>query len=519
MNSSSQLTFAQIFSALFRHKFKSLFMFALVLAVVISAFLLLPRKYGSEGQLFVQLGRGNSGLNPTTGGIPVSIQDSRETEIRSVLEIVKSRAVLENVIKRESMLGGTIGDQILESRFSLFDLNLPVSLGRSAKSPDEAISEDEFKMLRRQELAIKRLNKSTSVDSQKKTSVISIYAKASSATLASEIVDAMMKEARQKHKEVHQVEGSTGFFEAEYERQQNELDQALTLQQEFRQKHDFLSVQGQRDTLQMVEDKLASDLINAKAAFASAQKNYESIKFEMSKISEQVAMPTRGREKRAFENSETSLMALRQELAGLLASKARTHPEVRQVQDQINLMERQLGSMKVDRTETIMALNPVFEKVKTQLVLAGSTLDGAKARLAALEQEKITVAEKRKELGVLVQQGARLQRNVDLANQFLGNYRTKLGEARVLDQLDKDDITDLVVAQNGTRVVKHISPRGSILLPCGLIAALLTALATALFFERNRLSAGLSEAEVEQILDLPVLVTLPRVYSSRNMVN
>ena len=68
-------------------------------------------------------------------------------------------------------------------------------------------------------------------------------------------------------------------------------------------------------------------------------------------------------------------------------------------------------------------------------------------------------------------------------------------------------------------MVKHVSPKGSLIIPFGFLCGLLAGLAVALFFDRNRLNTDLNEVEIEQVLNLPVLVTLPRVYSSRNMVN
>ena len=112
-----------------------------------------------------------------------------------------------------------------------------------------------------------------------------------------------------------------------------------------------------------------------------------------------------------------------------------------------------------------------------------------------------------------------LQRNVDVARQYLSIYTQKRGESKAMSLLDELNISDVVVAQEANFVVKHVSPKGSLILPLGFICALIAALATALFFDRNHLSATLNEGEVEQVLDLPVLVTLPRVYSSRNMVN
>ena len=85
--------------------------------------------------------------------------------------------------------------------------------------------------------------------------------------------------------------------------------------------------------------------------------------------------------------------------------------------------------------------------------------------------------------------------------------------------MDKQGISDIVVVQKPTLSVKHVSPKGALVMPLGAMVGLFAAVAATLYFERNHLSPTLDESEIEQVLDLPVLVTLPRVYSSRNMVN
>ena len=129
----NQITVSQVVGALLRHKIKSIIVFLLVMMFAVAVFVVWPRKFGSEGRLFVQLGRNNSGLNSTGGSQSVSIQDSRETEILSVAEIAKSRAVIEAVVDE-------IGpEQILESPFKfLGTLALPdfKSLFKSSDSVD-----------------------------------------------------------------------------------------------------------------------------------------------------------------------------------------------------------------------------------------------------------------------------------------------------------------------------------------------------------------------------------------------
>ena len=97
-------------------------------------------------------------------------------------------------------------------------------------------------------------------------------------------------------------------------------------------------------------------------------------------------------------------------------------------------------------------------------------------------------------------------------------YVRKMTETSVIDELDRSRISDIVVAQEANFVVKHVSPRGSILVPLGALMASLFAIGIALYSEKDLLSGHLSEEEVEQILEIPILVSLPKVPSQRNMV-
>src|SRR4051794_26215939 len=84
---------------LFRHKKKILTSFVLVLALAVAAIVFWPRNYSSEARLFVQVGRESVSLDPTaTTGQVMPIAVSRETEVNSVLEMLRSRVMIEKLV-------------------------------------------------------------------------------------------------------------------------------------------------------------------------------------------------------------------------------------------------------------------------------------------------------------------------------------------------------------------------------------------------------------------------------------
>src|SRR5689334_19277845 len=84
---------------LFRHKWKVMTCFTLSMCAAIAIIFYWPRQYRSESKLLVRLGRETVTLDPTatTGQIiPVSV--SRESEVATVLEMLRSRAMIEKLV-------------------------------------------------------------------------------------------------------------------------------------------------------------------------------------------------------------------------------------------------------------------------------------------------------------------------------------------------------------------------------------------------------------------------------------
>src|SRR6476620_1230330 len=71
-----------------------------MVAFAVTMILFLPRKYRSESKLFVHVGRESVTLDPTasTGGQMIPITVSRETEVNAVLEMLRSRVVVEKLV-------------------------------------------------------------------------------------------------------------------------------------------------------------------------------------------------------------------------------------------------------------------------------------------------------------------------------------------------------------------------------------------------------------------------------------
>lgn len=514
---NNQLTLTQIFGAVMRQKVKGLLAFLLVFCLIMGLFIIWPKSYGSEGKLHVQMTRTETNLTPVGSsgapGMGVSIQDTRETEIKSVEEVLKSRAVLEAVAKK-------IGPKkILDNPFSDWLPSLSVPSILKGKTSFDGMSPEEYKKLKRIELATNLLDESLTVHNTKKTSVISVYTKANSPRLAQEIVSEIISEARNIHQKMHGVTGSSAFFGEKIKESEDKLESAMAELENFRKDNQLLSVSGARTTLQEIIGTLEKNIVDTGVSVEQSQKQIDTLIKEIRRTPARVVLETKGVERKSGDDATSIVFQLKNERQRLLAQYQPSHPEVQKIDSRLAKMKKQLDDMKDDRTQRQSTINEVYSEVKMQLVRAQTENIGAKARLRSLNSRLKKAREDSIAMNRAEIDADRIQRRINDLRKNRDMYVSKGREATASLSLDNSNLSTLVVAQQPSFVLKHASPRGMLFLPIALILGTLAGLATAMFYERNHLSPSLNEIEVEQILEMPVLVTLPRVYSSRNMVN
>src|SRR5438874_2030953 len=131
------------------------------------------RAYRSQAKLFVRLGRENATLDPTAtvGQAPVlSVQQSRENEINTAVEILKSRVLLEKVA--DAVGAGAI-------------------LGESPAS-DDGREKQQYR-------AVARLTKLLEVEPIKKSNVLAVTFDGPSPELSQAIVSKLLEFYLQRH--------------------------------------------------------------------------------------------------------------------------------------------------------------------------------------------------------------------------------------------------------------------------------------------------------------------------------
>ncbi|MFV1967310.1 MAG: GumC family protein [Pirellulaceae bacterium] len=472
MNETSQsiISLRDIFRISFRHKWKAIPAFGCVFGLAVAGAFLWPKTFESEAKLFIRIGRSSVSLDPTvTVSQSVTTSEPREREINSILEILRSRELMDKVadeIKPTEILG---------PRFDLMS-----SLGVTAAP---APTEQETR-----EKAARELERSLSSGVSKNSNVIRIRCQARSPQLAQAILSAYIKAFTDHHLRLNRTSGSYAFFVSQIEQTKIRMEEAERALRDAKNRVGIGSVEGQTKLIEQQVTNLQQDLTNTSSAVASAEAKLTSLREQCPDTAEAVTSEaTGGSSATAIDNMRTELYRLQIHKRELLAKLSHEHPRVLAVQEQERQARRLLAQQEY-LTEK-MHLRSLTARVEELT----QNLEKAHQRFLKLNEDTIRI-------------GALKQRVSGLRASYQ-KYVENRELARIDGELESERISNVNVAQAPTFVSKPVSPDKAMVLVVGMVGGLFLAISMTLVSEYFDDSFQTPD-QVERVLDLPVVMTI-----------
>ena len=481
MNSTQTFTILDIITAIFKSPIKFILWFLAFFSLVILAYLIVPREYGSDGKLFVQVGRSSIGATPTTSAGSVSLQDSRDTEINSVVGLLKSREMADRVVE-------VIGvERILKpnSAIGRFTNNLP-SLSRGGGTAvddgETDLTSDEINAIKQRNKAIKQLMQSINVRHDKNTTVVSIGMKAQTPFLARDLVEAYLEQYKKKHVEVHTPQGS-GFFNEQLQiRKQALLDSEKKLEQ-FRSGFEVLDIGSARSILQREIDQLKLDALDTAVKFSEAQEKA----FQMTKAYADVPEFISGADTKtsslARDKAREALFNLELQESEMASRYKDGNPKLSAIRNTVNKAKSQLKSIPETFQESERNVNLAHKEILVMLTKSKADANGFEKRLQATEA---LLELKIREVGKLNQMArteSQIVLDVEIQKKAMLSIADKTAESVTIDALDNENISNVNIVQEACLVPKKMFPSGMTFAVFG--GALSAVLATMMTFFRQ----------------------------------
>ncbi|MEX1027845.1 MAG: hypothetical protein WD049_07535 [Candidatus Paceibacterota bacterium] len=425
--------------SLWRHKKSAGLFFVVVLGAVVLGTLLAPKRFQSEGVLYFRIGRENAALDPTTAvgqGTVFVMPTSRERELRSILEILKSRALLEGIVAavgQHEILADATGE------FAADVLSQP---------------EGEVPLADR---ALSKLKKGLDVSVPDDTNLIRIRYEGRTPEFAQQVVGKVLEIYVDHHVRIHRSIGTYDFLGRQASDMQKRLTEAEEQLRRLKAETGIVDPESQRAALVGLIGTLQEQLLESD----SASKTYA---VQLATLTDELSTLPQAK--------------------GLAALYTTNHPLLRAVQEQVGQTETVLDAENDPRTQLTESVNRVWEEgqiSRLSLVpLSTATEEKSESlrkQLAAARQELIELAEV--ELQIV-----RMQRQVDLADMTYRKYVSSVDQARLDEALEVEQISNVNVVQPATLEPKHVSPNLLLNGSAGFLAALIGAVSLAFYLDR-----------------------------------
>lgn len=467
------------------------FIVAAVLALAGATFM--PRSYYSEARLFVRFGRENQ-VDPTaSGGQMVALYESRESEINSLIEILKSRAIFDRVVDE------------LTPEFVLFG-----RAGRSQRSEvGDQKSEAVTQPTKRHQFAVSRLIKEVTISAPRKSNIITVSCKARSPAVAQQIVSKLVEVYQDEHVRVHRSPGSYEFFRQQADQSLAAWEKAADELRAAKDRLGIVTLEGRRkhldDTVAEINMRRLANQSEAKAT----QAKIAALDEQIARLPEKLITQETTGANAAADGMRQTLYTLEAQEHDLSAKMQDSHPRLIAVRKQVAELREVLEQQPHDRVQATEAINPSRQSLELSLLTEKSNADSLAAadRALAAQQEQLR--------GELAEHNAQsiaideLTQRMTLAEGNHKEYAQRLEQARISRTLDEERLSSLSLVQPASYVATPAGPRRSVVLAVGLFVAALSGLGTALICAwLNPLIA--TAEQLMAAIDLPLTGVVPR---------
>jgi uncharacterized protein involved in exopolysaccharide biosynthesis len=457
-------------SMLRRHAKRMTIAFAVVMAGTFAYTALSTPLYTSQAKVFVRLGRESVGLDPTaTTGETITFQDTRENELNSIQELLNSRKILEQIVD-------TVGAYVI--------------LDKSADEVDNTETKptiwsqlNPFVTYSARDKAINRLAKRFKVEVIRKSNIINISCEASSPELAQQIVELGIKFASDTHLRINRTAGSYDFFVNQAERQSDELQQHEAELRRLKNNTGIAELNAQRQ----VHIKRIADLEERRLLAETTLQSALAEVAERRKVLN--SLPETHITSEITGNPQTAAAKMREQLYALELKEQDISTKFQEGTFVVDQIRAQVAAAKKtlkdesDPLQVTKSLNAAHQAMQNALLDVQSKVSGYKAQVAALDTQLASAKRGLELFNEHETQMVHLERQIELEKGSFKKYAENREQARIDQDLERKNITNLNILQNPSRSATPTSPRVLMNLSFGFVLAMFSAFAAAIFSE------------------------------------
>jgi uncharacterized protein involved in exopolysaccharide biosynthesis len=492
-----------------RKKAFSLFFWAVFLGVLLFTYLS-PEIYRSEAKVLIRVGRESLSLDPTVDGPTHSLSQSRENEVNSELEIIKSRLLAERVIDSITpvvFLAGGIREADSGSSPNFFK-TAAAAVKKALRNRLNILKKEEEQLFDFQrEIAIATMTNNLAVAVEQKSNVITVAFEAPNPQFGREVLNTFLNLYQDHHIQVHSTQAPPHFFQDKVDSLLGKLQEKENTLETFRVTHNIAAIDIQKETLFAQISRVQSEIAEVNSQIAAAKAQNDSLEQALRNRSRDVELGrVAGKKSGTSDTIKGRLFDFRIKEADLSSRYPDDNRELREVREQIRVAEAALSGEK-QSDEVSTGIDPTYQAMQLALETGRAQLQAQIARRQTLEKDlQIPKAE----LAALVKNElaeARQKRDVSLLEAEYLRYRQDVQRTNMSRALDTDKVSNLSIIQPASMPMEPIKPKKALNLALGFFLALFGGITLAFVLEYHDDSLKTNE-DVAQRLGLPVLASV-----------
>jgi len=473
-------TWRDVLAIGFRQRRLMVITFVVVFSIAALIVFLRPTQYKSEMKILVRHGRADSVVTPERDQ-PVQFRaEVTEGELESEAELLTSKDLLTKVVIACD-LQRLVGREFWSTTNQSGDTDVP--------------------------RAVVKLAKDLTVKTIKLTNLIRVTYRAPDPQLAARVLNTLASLYLEKHLALHRAPGELDFFHQQADEYRKALADAEARLARFGRDEGVVDATLEKD---IVVRKLTEFEAESKAALArltETRSRIRSLEAQLATLpSRQTTQVRTADNPQLMERLKSTLLELELKRTALLQKFEPTYRPVLEIQEQIAQAKeaiaaaesRPLRDETTDRDPTYETLRAELAKAKTELAASEARAATAAGLARAYRAESQRLGEKE-----LLHRDIVRTAKSDEDNYTL--YHRKQEEARIADALDRQRISNVVVAEPATPPFAPQS-RGLVAMLFGGIIACLSSALLAFVVDYWDPSFRTAE-EVESFLGIPVVAS------------
>ena len=473
------LSLRDVVAPLFRHRrLIAVSFLGICLGSVVAAFLL-PKQYQAEMKILVKRERVDPILTTDKTTVVEPHSEVSEEEVQSEVELLRSRDLLENVVKTSGLAPSVNGQN---------DRERAAGLAR----------------------AVRNLEKNLQVEPLRKTNLIRATYQSRNPEQAARVLNTLSNLYLEKHLAVHRLPGAFDFFQKQTERYRNELTANEEHLIRFDSESGLVSPQLEKEITLRKQSEFDAALRETRADIAETNQRISALGAQLVATSPRITTLERTSDNPLLEQQlRSTLLSLELKRTELLSKFAPEYPLVQEVEKQIAQAQTAIAAAEqspvreetTDRDPTYAWMREELAKNRAQLIALRARAEALAPVVEAYQAKSHSLDEKGATQNDLV-------RAAKAAEQNYLMYLQKQEEARISDALDRNRIVNVAIAESATVPALPTHSTLFTLLLGGLLA---TGLSLASAYVADYIDPSFrTPQELYNTLDVPVLAAVPR---------